>query len=200
MAQGLQPVGLRGHNRAMNRASISVTTPIENRKLYAWVAIVSSCVLGFLLWLIYGREPGAAGPVWVGALPAVNAALNSATATCLIFGYRAVRRGDTDQHRRWMIGALLISSLFLLGYVTYHHFQGDTHFVGQGVVRPVYFFILITHILASMVAVPLVLTTVFFAATGRFDRHRRLARRTLPVWLYVSITGVVVFFLLRTYS
>jgi putative membrane protein len=101
---------------------------------------------------------------------------------------------------RLMLSALLVASVFLASYVVYHHYHGDTPFEGRGAVRPVYFFVLVTHILGSMVALPLVLTTLFFALTRRFERHRRLARFTFPLWLYVSTTGVLVFFLLSRYG
>jgi putative membrane protein len=99
-----------------------------------------------------------------------------------------------------MLSAVLVASVFLASYVVYHHYHGDTRFEGRGLVRPVYFFVLVTHILGSMAALPMVLTTMFFAVTRRFDRHRRLARFTFPLWLYVSITGVLVFFLLSRFG
>ena len=173
---------------------------LEERRLYAVVAVVSSGLLATLLWLIYGRDPSADAPGWTSSLPLVNASLNSATAVCLIAGYRAIRRANTRLHRRWMSTALVFSSLFLLSYVTYHHFHGDTRFTGEGPIRATYFFVLVSHILTSMIALPMVLTTVYFAASARFERHRRLARWTLPLWLYVSVTGVLVFALLRFYG
>ena len=99
-----------------------------------------------------------------------------------------------------MLAALLVASVFLASYVVYHHYHGDTRFEGQGPVRPIYFFVLVTHVLGSMVALPVVLATLFFAATRRFERHRRLARFTFPLWLYVSVTGVLVFLLLSRYG
>ena len=96
-----------------------------------------------------------------------------------------------------MVAAFLASALFLVGYLAYHYVHGDTKYLGQGWLRPVYFFILISHILTSALALPLCLTTLFFALRRRFDRHRRIARIALPIWLYVSVTGVLVFFFLR---
>jgi len=130
----------------------------------------------------------------------MNAALNATSAVLLVSGFFAIRRGRRELHLKLMLGAVLVASVFLASYVTYHHYHGDTRFTGQGVVRPIYFFILVTHILGSMVALPVVLTTLFFALTRRFARHRRLARFTFPLWLYVSVTGVLVFFLLSRYS
>jgi len=99
-----------------------------------------------------------------------------------------------------MLSAVGVAGVFLASYIVYHHFHGDTRFGGQGLIRPVYFFILITHITGSIVALPLVLTTLFFAGTKRFERHRKLARVTFPVWLYVSVTGVAVFFFLKLWG
>lgn len=101
---------------------------------------------------------------------------------------------------RLMLAAVLVAAVFLASYVVYHHYHGDTRFQGEGLVRPVYFFVLVSHILFSIVGLPLVLTTLYLALTRRFDRHRRLARLTFPVWLYASITGVLVFWLLTRYG
>ncbi len=96
-----------------------------------------------------------------------------------------------------MTAAVGVAGTFLVSYIVYHHFHGDTRFGGHGLVRPIYFFVLISHIVMSMVALPLVLTTLFFAATEQFERHKKLARYTFPVWLYVSVTGVAVYFFLK---
>ena len=110
-----------------------------------------------------------------------------------MLGYAAIRRGRRDVHQRWMFTALAASGVFLVSYVTYHALHGDSRFLGQGVVRPIYFVILISHILLSVVALPLVLSTFYLSLSGRFAAHRRVARWTFPIWLYVSVTGVVVF-------
>lgn len=161
---------------------------------------VSAAALVFLLWLIYGREPGAEAPEWVRALPATNAVLNAISASLVVGGLRAIGAGRRATHPRWMVAALLCSTLFLASYITYHHFAGDTPFEGTGWIRPIYFAILITHIIGSMVVVPAVAGTVVFAVTGRWARHRRWARRTAPLWLYVSVTGVAIFVMLRLWG
>jgi len=99
-----------------------------------------------------------------------------------------------------MILATFSSALFLISYLLYHYYHGDTKFPGQGIIRPVYFFILITHIITSILVVPLIFTTLFFAASKRFEKHRRIARWTYPIWLYVSITGILVYLLLKKYT
>ena len=167
----------------------------------AWYAIgaLSILVAAFLIWLIYfkGRE---AAPDWIASLPAANATFNSLSALCLIGGYINIRRKRIAIHKRFMLSAATFSALFLVSYITYHYFHGDTHFPGQGWIRPVYFFILITHIGLSMVALPIIFATLFFALTSSFQRHRKIARWTFPIWLYVSVTGVLVFAILRAYT
>lgn len=129
-------------------------------------------------------------------LPTVNATLNTLAAVCLVTGWRFIRRGRRDAHRACMIGALACSSLFLTSYVIYHYYAGSRPFEGTGFVRVVYFLILITHVVLAAAIVPLVLMTVARAYSGRFEQHRAIARWTLPLWLYVSVTGVVVYLML----
>jgi putative membrane protein len=140
-------------------------------------------------------------------LPHVNALLNSTSGLCLIIGYIFIRRGNIRAHRLSMIGAFVASSVFLVSYVLYHSLlayylgQGPTKFKGQGFIRPVYFTILISHTLLAIVIVPIVIITLVRALRGRFEEHRRIARWTLPLWLYVSVTGVVVYLMLyRLYT
>lgn len=129
-------------------------------------------------------------------LPAVNACLNAASALLLIVGYINIRRGRQETHRRFMVGAVVASTLFLISYLTYHYLHGSTRFTGDGWERTLYFFILITHTTLASVIVPLVIVTLRRALSGRFDRHKRIARWTFPVWLYVSVTGVLVYWML----
>ena len=129
-------------------------------------------------------------------LPHLNAALNGASFLLLLAGFYQIRRGRVAAHRAFMVAALVVSCLFLVSYVAYHAQYGSVRFQGQGAVRPVYFFILITHVLLAAGIVPLVFVTARRALRGDFDRHRRIARWTYPLWLYVSITGVVVYLML----
>ena len=135
-------------------------------------------------------------PKYISYLPHLNAFLNTISALFLIADYRFIRAGFIRPHRNCQIAALVTSTCFLLSYLTYHYYHGDTRFLGQGIVRPFYFAILITHVILAIVIVPLVLITVYRAARGDFIRHRRIARWTLPLWLYVSITGVIVYLML----
>jgi uncharacterized membrane protein YozB (DUF420 family) len=129
-------------------------------------------------------------------LPALNAFLNASSALLLATGYVLIRRGRRDAHRRVMLAALASSALFLTSYLVYHAQVGSVRFRGQGAVRTVYFTILLTHTVLAVAIVPLVATTLVPALRGRFDRHRRLARITLPLWAYVSVTGVVIYWML----
>ena len=163
------------------------------------IAALSLAIAAALIWLIYFKG-SSAGPEWITSLPALNALLNSLSAFCLVGGFLRIRRRQITAHKRFMLAATGFSALFLLSYVTYHFYHGDTRFPGQGWIRPVYFTILISHIGLSMVALPLILATLYLSLSGRFASHRRVARWTLPVWLYVSVTGVLVFFILNAYA
>ena len=129
-------------------------------------------------------------------LPTLNAILNALSAILLVSGYLFIRRRKIAAHKRCMIAAVVTSSLFLVSYLTYHYQIGSKHFEGQGPVRTVYFSILLSHTALAITIVPLVLMTLRRALKGNFERHARLARRTLPLWLYVSVTGVVVYWML----
>jgi uncharacterized membrane protein YozB (DUF420 family) len=135
-------------------------------------------------------------PSWVHLLPAVNATLNSIATLLLLAGYAMIRRGNVAAHRACMGSAFGVSALFLTSYLTYHYYAGSTPFAGSGWVRPAYFFILITHIVLAAIVPPLALMTLWRAYKQRFEAHARLARWTLPIWLYVSVTGVMVYVLL----
>jgi putative membrane protein len=174
-------------------------SPDLARKPVPVILTLSAAIAAFLIWLIYfkGRV---IGPEWVSELPAANALFNSLSAICLICGFINIRRRNRIAHMRFMLSATVFSALFLVSYITYHYFHGDTKFPGHGIIRPIYFFILITHISLSMVALPLILGTLWWALRSEFRFHKKIARWTFPIWLYVSVTGVIVFFMLRTYT
>ncbi|MDX2034035.1 MAG: DUF420 domain-containing protein [Blastocatellia bacterium] len=131
-------------------------------------------------------------------LPTLNACLNSLSAILLTLGYFFIRQGKRTAHRNCMIGAFATSTIFLASYLFYHFSKplGPTVFQGQGIVRPIYFFILLTHTILAVIIVPMIFITLSRAFKARFDRHRAIARWTLPLWLYVSVTGVVVYLML----
>ncbi len=178
---------------------MSTPKPSQSNPL-PWILAISAAAVGFLVWWIYFKTTATPEAEWISLLPAANATFNTFCACCLLAGYAAIRRGDKERHRQFMLSAVTLSILFFASYLTYHHFHGDTRFPGQGWVRPVYFTILISHILLSIVAIPMVLSTLFFAKARRFRSHKKIARWTLPVWLYVSITGVAIFFFLSAYT
>ena len=129
-------------------------------------------------------------------LPAVNASLNAVSTVFLALGWMFIKRRQMERHRLCMLAALTTSALFLTSYLIYHANVGSVPFRGQGVIRMVYFAILLTHIILAATILPLALMTLSRALAKRFDRHRRIARWTLPIWLYVSVTGVVIYVML----
>ena len=133
---------------------------------------------------------------FISYLPHVNACLNGTSAILLFTGYSFIRARNVVAHRACQIAALVVSLLFLTSYLTYHYHHGATRFLGTGLARPIYFTVLTSHTILAIVIVPLVSLTFYRAFRGDFLRHRRIARITLPLWLYVSITGVIVYLML----
>ncbi len=170
----------------------------SNRWAVSVLVLISGLVFLFLLWLLYLREPVSAGAVpGLGFLPPLNAVFNTLSACCLIAGFMAILKGERKRHMSLMLSALFFSTLFLISYLVYHSLHGDTPFQGEGMIRAFYFFILITHILFSAVMFPLILISLYFAASGKFHLHPKVARFALPLWLYVSVTGVLVYLMLH---
>jgi putative membrane protein len=162
----------------------------------AAILLISAAASAFLFWLIYvhpaldvtGRE--------LSFLPALNAILNGCAAVALLMGYRFIRARRIAAHRRAMIVAFAFSTLFLVSYVGNYALHGESRYPGHGLIRIVYLTILLSHVLLSIVALPLVLITFFFSLSGRIPTHRKVARWTFPIWLYVSVTGIVVYAML----
>lgn len=169
---------------------------MSNRLVVIANLFLSAAIVAFLFWLIYAFELGESG-LTLPWLPAFNAACNATCATLLVLGYLRIRAGDRRGHIALMIGATTASAIFLVGYLVHHTLHGDTRFLGQGWLRPVYFGLLISHILLATITLPMVTTTLSFAALRRFTAHRAISRWTFPCWLYVSVTGVMVFGFLR---
>jgi putative membrane protein len=175
---------------------------LKNVSLYKaliTIFLVSILALVFLFWLLYFKQGSDHTFDWVRHLPTVNASLNSISTVLLILGFLEIRKRNFDRHMRFMLAAFVGSTLFLVSYVVYHNFVGHTPFPGTGWIRPVYFVILISHIILSAGVVPLILSSFYFAFSGKFDLHRKISRITFPVWLYVSVTGVVIYFILNAY-
>ncbi len=175
-------------------------TSVESNQgpVLAIVAISAAATL-FLLWLIYVHPAADLGDTHLRFLPALNALLNGLCTVALLVGFHYIRRRSIRQHRASMLTAFIFSSLFLVSYTVNHALHGESHFPGTGAVRTIYLVVLISHVLLSVVALPMVLATFFFSLTGRIPQHRRIARFTFPVWLYVSVTGVVVYVLLAAW-
>jgi putative membrane protein len=171
-------------------------TPIS---AVAGIVAVSAVASLFLCWLVYFHAPIDAAGSRLAFLPALNAVLNGLSSVALVAGFRYIRRGRVASHRTAMFAAFVFSSIFLVSYIVNHALHGDMLFHGQGAIRPVYFTLLISHITLSVVALPMILITFFLSLSGRFSSHRKLARFTFPVWLYVSVTGVVVYGMLAGY-
>lgn len=166
-------------------------------RFFAANAVVSAAALGVLYWLLVAR-PGTTGavPTAPSPLPRLNAFLNGTSAVLLSAGWFAIRRGARRAHAALMIAAFAASALFLASYLVYHYGHGETRFGGQGALRAAYLFILASHVLLSAAVLPLALTAFYFAFRRSFERHKRVTKVLLPVWLYVSATGVLVYWML----
>jgi putative membrane protein len=166
------------------------------RSFFVFNAFVSAAAVAFLGWLLLlHRGAAGAGSSDLSFMPAVNASFNACAAVLLVAGRFAIARKNVELHKRLMVSAFAVSGLFLLGYVAYHFVHGDTPY--QGAHRSLYLPLLASHVLLSMAVLPLALTALFFAARREFQRHARVTRVLWPIWLYVSVTGVLVFFMLR---
>ncbi len=182
--------------------TISTSAPASYRTpLHVVVGIVGVSAVAslFLAWLVYFHAPTDVTGTHLTFLPALNAILNTCCTVALLFGLHFIRRREIIAHRNSMFTAFLFSSLFLVTYITNHAMHGDMRFLGAGAIRPVYFALLISHILLSVVALPMILITFYLSLSGRFPLHRQVARYTYPIWLYVSVTGVIVYAMLAVY-
>ena len=171
-------------------------TPVADRRFYALNAVVSVAALALVAWLLLFHD-GVELDANLSFMPAVNASFNTLAAAFLVLGWIAIRRGRRATHQRAMIAAFASSTLFLLGYLAYHYVHGDTRYQGEGPLRAVYFAVLVSHIVLSVPVVPMALSAFYFAWKERFETHRKVTRILAPIWLYVSVSGVVVFFLLH---
>jgi putative membrane protein len=162
----------------------------------AAILLISAAASAFLFWLIYVHPALDVSGKELSFLPALDAILNACASIAILMGYRFVRARRIAAHRRAMITAFAFSTVFLVCYVGNYALHGESHYPGHGLARTIYLVILVSHVLLSMVALPLVLVTFFFSLTGRIPTHRKVARWTFPIWLYVSVTGVIVYAML----
>ncbi len=166
-------------------------------RIALWViGAVSSLVVVAVAFLLLGHRPPMGTVPDVSTLPVLNALLNATSALLLLAGYLFIRQRKVTAHKTCMLTAFGVSSLFLVSYVIYHYHAGSKPFAGQGWIRGVYYPLLISHLVLAALIVPFALTTIYRAWRGQFARHRRIARWTLPMWLYVSVTGVIVYWML----
>ncbi|HEX7157670.1 MAG TPA: DUF420 domain-containing protein [Edaphobacter sp.] len=161
----------------------------------AGIIAVSALASALICWLVYFHTPTDVAGTQLRSLPLVNAVLNGCSTIALLFGYRFIRARRIPQHRAAMFTAFIFSSIFLVSYLVNFTLHGETHFNRLSAWWPFYWKLLASHILLSVIALPMILITFFLSLSGRFAAHRRLARYTWPIWLYVSITGVIVYWM-----
>ena len=174
-------------------------TQSTSRAPIATIIGISAAASAFLFWLIYVHPPSPEFATRLLFLPALNALFNAMSAIALVIGFSYIRKGNVAAHRASMMTAFVFSSIFLLCYITNHALHGEMRFPGHGPIRTAYLALLISHVLLSVVALPMVLITFFFSLTGRFPQHKKIARFTYPIWLYVSVTGVIVYAMLAAW-
>jgi putative membrane protein len=162
----------------------------------AAILVISAAASLFLFWLIY-IHPAAATSAQFAFLPALNAIFNGLAAIALSIGYTFIRARQIQRHRAAMITAFIFSTLFLVSYIAHHALHGDVRYPLHAAFRTFYLCLLASHIVLAVVALPLILITFFFSLSGRIPQHRRIARWTFPLWLYVSVTGVITYVMLR---
>lgn len=173
-------------------------SPVQERKANRLINVLSIAIPVAVAVLLGIRQKVDLGS-WTTYLTLLNAIINSATAVLLLMGLYFIRQRNIAAHRRTMLAAFVLGSIFLVSYVLYHLTNESTPFGGQGWVRPVYYFLLVSHIVLSVVVVLFVLRAVYYALSGQFERHVKTVKWAFPIWLYVSITGVVVYFLIKPY-
>lgn len=182
----------------MNTVNQNSPAVSRDRKYLVLIAILSVAIPVVVAMLFFMPKEGSKS-VDVSFLPTLHAILNSLTAVALIIGYVNIKRGNIRIHRVSMVTAFSLSAIFLVSYVTYHFLGERTIYGGDGFLKMFYYFVLLTHIVLAVVIVPLVLLSVYFAITEQFVRHRRISRWTFPIWLYVAVTGVLVYLLISPY-
>jgi putative membrane protein len=184
----------------LDELTIAAIKEISFKKAITLIIGLSVAAFVFLIWLIYFKGGSDYNEdSFIANLPALNAFFNSVSTAFLIFGFVCIRQKKYKMHMRSMLAAFVSSTFFLVSYVVYHNFHGHTVFPGEGTIKTVYLSILFSHIVLSAFVVPLILGSFYLAFSGKFAMHRKLSKYTFPIWLYVSITGVVIYFFLRAY-
>ncbi|MFT7589746.1 MAG: putative membrane protein [Limisphaerales bacterium] len=174
--------------------SLSKTSERKLNRLIIGISVAVTGLVGILFF-----TPALNLQIDVSFLPKLNAMLNSGVSIMLMLGIFFVKTGRVGAHRISMMGAFSLSAVFLISYVLYHSASESTHYGGEGIIRTLYFIILLSHILLAILIFPLILLTISKAITGRLEQHRKLAKWTFPLWLYVSVTGVIVYLMISPY-
>ena len=175
-------------------------TKVKNNKLYLTIIGVLSVVIPIVVaFLIYKPIDTKIEGLNVYFLPHLNAVLNSGTFICLILAFLFIKQKQESMHRTFMMAAFVLSTIFLVSYVLYHNNAEHTPFGGEGFIKTVYFFLLITHIVLAAIVVPLALLAFYFAWTRQIPKHKRIVKWTFPVWTYVALSGVIVYFMISPY-
>ncbi len=181
----------------MTTTAPSATRPSGTGRAIAAILAISAAATLFLFWLIYVHPAADASGTRGAFLAPMNAVMNGASAVALLVGFTFIRARKIPFHRRAMITAFVSSTLFLVGYIAHPALHGDVRYPLHAALRTPYLWLLASHIVLATAALPMVLTTFFFSLTRRFPQHKKIARWTFPIWLYVSITGVVTYVWLR---
>jgi putative membrane protein len=176
-------------------ASIGVKQEQKSMTFINVLSVAIPVVVALLLGIRQKIDIGA----WTKVLPHVIGAINTLTSVMLIYGLYLIKQKQIERHRKIMTGAFMLGALFLVCYVLYHLTNQSTKFGGEGIIKYFYYFILISHISLSLIVLPVVLRTYFFAWTNQIERHRKLTRYAFPIWLYVSITGVIAYVMIKPY-
>lgn len=172
----------------------------ESNKVFKAIFIIISVVIPLMIAIfLFLPKDGSNVKPWIYTLPFYNAIINSLTAILLVSGFYCIKTGKVSLHKICMIGAFILGSMFLIFYVIYHSNAESTKFGGEGLIRNIYFFLLISHILLAFVVVPLVLFAIYFGITQKVESHKKIVKFTFPVWLYVSLSGIVVYLLISPY-
>jgi len=181
---------------ALSPGSMDLSTDTTESAAARWTILALSVLVVIAVGLVVRLLPSASAANATGALPAINASLNASAAMLLLTGFFYIRRKNVRAHRACMLAAFAASSMFLVTYLVHHAQVGSVPFRGHGILRAVYFSLLIPHVLLAAIIVPLALLTLYRGWTARIERHRKIARYTLPIWLYVSVSGVIIYFML----
>jgi putative membrane protein len=187
----------------MNLAMSVAATPSSRRERGDrpfWIVngVVSVLALSVVAYLLLIRHGSGGAPSELSFMPAVNAAFNATSAVLLVLGVRAIKQKRVALHQGLMLSAFASSTFFLVGYLAYHYVHGDSKYPGHGGIRAVYLLMLASHVLLSIPVVPMCLAAFYFAFKRRFTTHKKITKVLFPIWLYVSVTGVLVYFMLRS--